>query len=67
MATTPPAASLSFPVINMEKLETEERGAAMEVIRDACENWGFFEVPLERTHISTCSFDELMNVVRGDS
>jgi aminocyclopropanecarboxylate oxidase len=40
------AASLSFPVINMEKLETEERGAAMEVIRDACENWGFFEVLL---------------------
>ena len=46
-----PAASLSFPVINMEKLETEERGAAMEVIRDACENWGFFEVPLPHTHI----------------
>ncbi|KAE8796765.1 ACC oxidase [Hordeum vulgare] len=38
------AASLSFPVINMENLETEERGAAMEVIRDACENWGFFEL-----------------------
>jgi aminocyclopropanecarboxylate oxidase len=46
MANTTPAASLSFPVISMEKLETEERGAAMEVIRDACENWGFFEVPL---------------------
>jgi aminocyclopropanecarboxylate oxidase len=45
MATTTPAASC-FPVINMEKLETKERGAAMEVIRDACENWGFFEVPL---------------------
>ncbi|KAK1620206.1 hypothetical protein QYE76_025723 [Lolium multiflorum] len=44
MATATPAASLSFPVINMEKLETEERGAAMEVIRDACENWGFFEL-----------------------
>ena len=43
---TAAAASLSFPVINMEKLETEERGAAMEVIHDACENWGFFEVPL---------------------
>nr|AMX73629.1 1-aminocyclopropane-1-carboxylate oxidase [Agrostis stolonifera]AMX73690.1 1-aminocyclopropane-1-carboxylate oxidase [Agrostis stolonifera] len=41
---TAAAASLSFPVINMEKLETEERGAAMEVIRDACENWGFFEL-----------------------
>ncbi|KAI4982227.1 hypothetical protein ZWY2020_022719 [Hordeum vulgare] len=38
------ATSLSFPVIHMEKLETEERGAAMEVIGDACENWGFFEL-----------------------
>jgi isopenicillin N synthase-like dioxygenase len=54
MATASPAASLSFPVINMEKLETEERGAAMEVIRDACENWGFFEVPLPQTHILNC-------------
>ena len=43
------AVSLNFPVINMEKLETGERGAAMEVIRDACENWGFFEVPLPLT------------------
>jgi hypothetical protein len=34
----------SFPVVNMEKLETEERATAMEVIRDGCENWGFFEV-----------------------
>ncbi|KAM3224719.1 hypothetical protein ACQJBY_057848 [Aegilops geniculata] len=38
------AASMSFPVINMEKLETEERGAAMGAIGDACENWGFFEL-----------------------
>ncbi|KAF7091259.1 hypothetical protein CFC21_093875 [Triticum aestivum] len=37
-------ASFSFPVINMEKLETQERGAAMGVIGDACENWGFFEL-----------------------
>ncbi|XP_044409773.1 1-aminocyclopropane-1-carboxylate oxidase 1 isoform X2 [Triticum aestivum] len=49
------AASLSFPVINMEKLETEERGAAMGVIGDACENWGFFEVPLPPTHIEFSS------------
>uniref|UniRef100_A0ACD5ZJG4 Uncharacterized protein n=1 Tax=Avena sativa TaxID=4498 RepID=A0ACD5ZJG4_AVESA len=41
---TAAAASLSFPVISMEKLETEERAVAMEVIRDACENWGFFEL-----------------------
>ncbi|KAF8730253.1 hypothetical protein HU200_017234 [Digitaria exilis] len=36
--------ALSFPVINMEKLKTEEKPKAMEVIRDACENWGFFEL-----------------------
>jgi aminocyclopropanecarboxylate oxidase len=44
------ASTVSFPVIHMEKLETQERGAAMEVIRDACENWGFFEVPLPLSH-----------------
>lgn len=44
MAASDADAPLSFPVISMEKLETEERGAAMEVIRDACENWGFFEL-----------------------
>ncbi|TVU28710.1 hypothetical protein EJB05_20240 [Eragrostis curvula] len=38
------ASTVSFPVINMEKLETDEKSAAMEVIRDACENWGFFEL-----------------------
>ena len=34
----------NFPVINLEKLNGEERGATMEIIKDACENWGFFEV-----------------------
>ncbi|KAK2979042.1 hypothetical protein RJ640_013676, partial [Escallonia rubra] len=34
----------NFPVINLEKLNGEERGATMEVIKDACENWGFFEL-----------------------
>lgn len=34
----------TFPVINMAKLHGEERATAMEVLRDACENWGFFEV-----------------------
>ncbi|KAL6579865.1 Aconitate hydratase mitochondrial [Orobanche minor] len=32
-----------FPVIDMEKLNGEERSATMEIIKDACENWGFFE------------------------
>ncbi|CAA2977513.1 1-aminocyclopropane-1-carboxylate oxidase [Olea europaea subsp. europaea] len=34
----------SFPVINMKKLNGEERAATMEKIKDACENWGFFEL-----------------------
>ncbi|KAL6579862.1 Aconitate hydratase mitochondrial [Orobanche minor] len=33
-----------FPVIDMEKLNGEERSATMEMIKDACENWGFFEM-----------------------
>ena len=43
------AATVSFPVVNMEKLETEEKATAKEVIRDACENWGFFEVCIQHT------------------
>ncbi|XP_027184506.1 1-aminocyclopropane-1-carboxylate oxidase [Coffea eugenioides] len=34
----------TFPVIDMEKLDGEERAATMGVIKDACESWGFFEV-----------------------
>ncbi|KAK3005860.1 hypothetical protein RJ639_015845, partial [Escallonia herrerae] len=34
----------NFPVINLEKLNGEERGATMQIIKDACENWGFFEL-----------------------
>lgn len=33
----------NFPVVDMGKLNTEERKATMEMIKDACENWGFFE------------------------
>ncbi|KAK3036982.1 hypothetical protein RJ639_030947 [Escallonia herrerae] len=33
-----------FPVINMDKLDGEERNVTMEMINDACENWGFFEL-----------------------
>ncbi|KAJ0986541.1 hypothetical protein J5N97_004897 [Dioscorea zingiberensis] len=33
-----------FPVINMRDLEGEERCATMELIANACENWGFFEL-----------------------
>ncbi|MBA0623411.1 hypothetical protein Godav_008879, partial [Gossypium davidsonii] len=35
---------LTFPVIDFSKLNGEERAAAMEMIKDACENWGFFEL-----------------------
>nr|QYS25854.1 ACC oxidase [Fritillaria thunbergii] len=34
----------SFPVINMENLEGEGRCKVMELLHDACENWGFFEL-----------------------
>ncbi|KAF5746114.1 1-aminocyclopropane-1-carboxylate oxidase family protein [Tripterygium wilfordii] len=35
---------MEFPVINMEKLNGQERAATMDKIKDACENWGFFEL-----------------------
>jgi aminocyclopropanecarboxylate oxidase len=38
------APALSFPIIDMGLLAGEERPAAMELLQDACENWGFFEV-----------------------
>jgi aminocyclopropanecarboxylate oxidase len=34
----------NFPVINMEKLNGDERASTMAQIKDACENWGFFEL-----------------------
>jgi len=35
----------NFPVINFENINGEKRKATLEKIEDACENWGFFEVP----------------------
>ncbi|GMN36428.1 hypothetical protein TIFTF001_005999 [Ficus carica] len=35
---------ITFPVIDMTKLNGDERKTTMELINDACENWGFFEV-----------------------
>lgn len=53
----------TFPVVNMEKLNGEERTATMAVIKDACENWGFFEVllltPSLPKHIHTHTHTEL--------
>ncbi|XP_074307462.1 putative 1-aminocyclopropane-1-carboxylate oxidase [Silene latifolia] len=34
----------NFPIVDMEKLNGEQRNVIMEKIKDACENWGFFEV-----------------------
>ncbi|KAL6010244.1 Aconitate hydratase mitochondrial [Asimina triloba] len=34
---------MEFPVIDLEMLQGEERGSTMQLIKDACENWGFFE------------------------
>ncbi|ONK70260.1 uncharacterized protein A4U43_C05F31900 [Asparagus officinalis] len=34
----------SLPIINMVKLDGEERQATMSKLHDACENWGFFEL-----------------------
>ncbi|RAL39518.1 hypothetical protein DM860_003051 [Cuscuta australis] len=33
-----------LPIINLEKLNTQERAATMAQIHDACQNFGFFEV-----------------------
>ncbi|XP_062106021.1 1-aminocyclopropane-1-carboxylate oxidase [Humulus lupulus] len=34
----------NFPVINLEKVNGEERSSIMGQINEACENWGFFEL-----------------------
>jgi hypothetical protein len=41
-------------VINLEKLNGEERGTTMEKIKDACENWGFFEVHINIYNNLSC-------------
>lgn len=44
---------VAFPVIDLSKINSEEKGATMDVIKDACENWGFFEVVNETWNISS--------------
>ncbi|XP_060193282.1 1-aminocyclopropane-1-carboxylate oxidase-like [Lycium barbarum] len=34
----------TFPVVDMGLLQTEKRAETMDKIKDACENWGFFEL-----------------------
>jgi len=41
----------SFPVIDLSKLNGEERKPTMEKIEDACENWGFFEVLAKKFNV----------------
>ncbi|CAL5081721.1 unnamed protein product [Urochloa decumbens] len=38
------APTSSFPIIDMGLLTGEQRPAAMDLLRDACENWGFFQI-----------------------
>lgn len=59
-----------FPIVDMGKLNTEERTSTMELIKDACENWGFFEVLIyfqsdsefDRITICFCWFKVFTNV-----
>ncbi|CAN6204626.1 unnamed protein product [Urochloa humidicola] len=38
------APASSFPIIDMGLFAGEQRPAAMDLLRDACENWGFFQI-----------------------
>ncbi|KAI3711169.1 hypothetical protein L2E82_41052 [Cichorium intybus] len=53
----------TFPVVSMEKLNGEERSATMELINDACENWGFFEIV--NHGISTELLDTVEKMTKG--
>ncbi|KVI09401.1 hypothetical protein Ccrd_012220 [Cynara cardunculus var. scolymus] len=51
----------TFPVVNMEKLNGEERSATMKLINDACENWGFFE--MTKGHYKKCMEERFKEMV----
>ncbi|XP_076959446.1 1-aminocyclopropane-1-carboxylate oxidase-like [Bidens hawaiensis] len=53
----------TFPVVDMEKLNGEERGATLNLINDACENWGFFEIV--NHGISTELLDTVEKMTKG--
>uniref|UniRef100_A0ACD5XLY7 Uncharacterized protein n=1 Tax=Avena sativa TaxID=4498 RepID=A0ACD5XLY7_AVESA len=53
----------SFPIIDMGLLDGEERPAVMELLHDACQNWGFFQV-LEHG-ISTELMDEVERLTKA--
>ncbi|KAM0912970.1 hypothetical protein ACQ4PT_012453 [Festuca glaucescens] len=57
------APASSFPIIDMGLLSEEDRPAAMELLHDACENWGFFQV-LDHG-ISTDLMDEVEKMTKA--
>ncbi|KAK1631285.1 hypothetical protein QYE76_005600 [Lolium multiflorum] len=57
------ASTLSFPIIDIGLLSGEERPAAMDLLHDACENWGFFQV-LDHG-ISTELMDEVETMTKA--
>ncbi|KAM3275710.1 hypothetical protein ACQJBY_044209 [Aegilops geniculata] len=57
------APASSFPIIDMGLLAGQERPAAMDLLHDACENWGFFQV-LDHG-ISTELMDEVEKMTKG--
>nr|VDD59085.1 unnamed protein product [Brassica oleracea] len=36
--------NIKFPVVDLSKLNGEERDQTMALVDDACQNWGFFEL-----------------------
>lgn len=52
----------SFPMIDMAKMDGGEREAAMKILQDACENWGFFEI--FNHGISTEMLDEVERLTK---
>ncbi|KAF6159151.1 hypothetical protein GIB67_032768 [Kingdonia uniflora] len=53
----------SFPIINMANLNGDKRAATMDIIHDACENWGFFE--LVNHGISHDLMDKVERLTKG--
>lgn len=53
----------TFPVVDMGFLQTEKRPETLDKIKDACENWGFFE--LVNHGISHELLDTVENLTKG--
>ena len=48
---------MEFPIINLEKLNGDERTATMAKMKDAYENWGFLGIHLYHQHEEMILFD----------